>query len=85
MRIMEIRYPEIFVPLVGYDGNAFGILARCHRAMRRAGLSESEWEEFRREATSGRYEHLLVTVCTWFDTGLDDREVEDLIDDEHVV
>jgi hypothetical protein len=78
---MEMRHPEIYVPLVGEDGNAFSILARCRRAMRRAGLPESEWEEFHKEATSGHYEHLLVTVCNWFDTGLDESEFGDLVDD----
>jgi hypothetical protein len=37
IRIMEPRYPDITVKLIGQDGNAFAILARCRAAMRRAG------------------------------------------------
>lgn len=62
---MNVKHPEINVPLVGEDGNAFSILGRVKRIMRRAGI-EDEWEEFHTEATSGDYDHLLMTVMTWF-------------------
>lgn len=62
---MIVKYPEVNVPLVGEDGNAFSILGRVKRIMRRAGI-EDEWEEFHTEATSGDYDHLLMTVMTWF-------------------
>lgn len=63
---MNTKYPEINVPLVGEDGNAFSILGRVKRIMRRAGLEDSEWEAFHKEATSGDYDNLLVTVMRWF-------------------
>lgn len=63
----EVKYPEIHVQLVGIDGNAFSILNRCLEAMRRAKLSSEEREAFRKEATSGNYDHLLMTCMEWFD------------------
>ena len=63
---MTPKYPEITIPLVGEDGNAFSILGRVHRVMRRNGLRD--WEEFRAEATSGNYDNLLATVMRWFAT-----------------
>ena len=55
------KYPDITVELVGKDGNAFNILGICRRAMKRAHLPESEIEAFTQEATSGDYNHLLIT------------------------
>jgi len=60
------KHKDINVPLVGEDGNAFSILGRVKRIMRRAGLEDSEWEEFHKEATSGDYDNLLRTVMLWF-------------------
>jgi len=54
------------VELIGEDGNAFSILGRCRKALRRAGQME-HWEAFQTEATSGNYDHLLCTVHEWFD------------------
>ena len=59
-------HPEISIPMVGEDGNAFAILARIRRIMRRANLPESEWDAFHEEATSGDYCNLLRTVVLWF-------------------
>lgn len=59
-------YPKINVPLAGEDGNAFAILARVRRIMFRAGLTETEWQAFHQEATSGDYNNLLLTVMSWF-------------------
>jgi ABC-type sugar transport system substrate-binding protein len=62
---MTTKYPEITIVLTGEDGNAFSILARCHRALKRAGLHE-EVPVFTEEATSDDYNHLLRTVMQWF-------------------
>jgi hypothetical protein len=53
------RYPDICVQLSGEDGNAFAILGRTTRALRQAGLSKEEVDEYYAEATSGDYDHLL--------------------------
>lgn len=63
----EIKYPEIYVQLVGLNSNAFSILGRCLEAMRRAKLSQEERDAFYKEATSGNYDHLLATCMEWFD------------------
>lgn len=49
------KYPEITVKLIGENSNAFNILGICIKAMRRAGLTEEQVDEFRMEATSGDY------------------------------
>lgn len=54
------------VKITGEDGNAFAILARCHRAAKDAGWTDEQWEAFSKEAKSGNYEHLLGTVCDHF-------------------
>lgn len=74
---MKTKYPDINIPMVGEDGNAFSILGRIRRAMRRADLPDSEWELFHTEATSGDYDKLLMTVLNWFaiDEG-DDSEYD---------
>ena len=60
-----IKHKDINVPLVGEDGNAFAILGRVKRIMRRAGIDD-QWEEFHKEATASDYDHLLMTVMRWF-------------------
>lgn len=70
---MEVKYPEINVPLVGEDGNAFSILGRVSRIMRRNGIHD-KWDEFRTEATSGDYDNLLRTVMAWFAVDGEDEE-----------
>ena len=62
------------VKLVGEDGNAFAILARCHTAMKRSG-DMSKWDEFHDKAREGDYDHLLRTVMEYFYTfGEEDYE-----------
>jgi hypothetical protein len=62
---MDVKHPEVEVQLVGGDGNAFAILGRVRREMRRAGVPKSEIDEFVNEATSGDYDHLLRTCMEW--------------------
>ena len=71
------KHPEINVELEGQDGNAFSILGRVIRAMRKAGLSNEEIVQFQDEATSGDYENLLVTVMDWVNIDNEDEEDED--------
>ena len=63
----NVIHPEITVELTGKDGNAFNILGICIQAMKRAKLTQSEINTFQREATSGDYNNLLVTVTNWFE------------------
>lgn len=61
----EVMYPDIEVELSGQDGNAFAILSRTARAMTRGGVSKEQVDQYRHEATSGDYDHLLATTMKW--------------------
>ena len=60
---------EVYVELVGQDGNAFAILGRVKRAMREAGVDPTVIKEFMAEATAGDYDHLLQTVMDYCEVG----------------
>lgn len=59
------KYPDVSVPMVGQDGNAFFIIGRVTGALRRAGVSQEEISAFTEEAMSGDYDNLLQTVMRW--------------------
>jgi hypothetical protein len=61
----DIKYPNIKVKLVGNDGNAFAILGRVQKALRKGGVPDAECKQFMTEATSGDYNHLLSTCMNW--------------------
>lgn len=63
--LAETRFPEVTVRLVGEDGNAFAILGKVEKALRRAGASPADIRSFRDDATAGDYDHLLRTVMAW--------------------
>jgi hypothetical protein len=71
---MPKRYPEINLPLIGEDGNAYSILGRASKLMRRAGIDKAERDEFMAEATSGDYDNLLMTCHKWFNVWDEDEE-----------
>lgn len=55
---------DITVQLSGEDGNAFAILGRVQRALRRAGATPEQIAAY--EATSGgSYDHVLATTMRW--------------------
>lgn len=59
------KYPHISIELSDSDGNAFAILGRFKKALRKGGVSDQEITDLVNEATAGDYDHLLKTV---FDT-----------------
>jgi hypothetical protein len=59
------RYPEVEVKLIHTDGNAFAVLGRVRRELRRAGVTDAKIEEFFIEATAGDYDHLLRVCMEW--------------------
>ena len=63
------KYPEIKVQLTGSDGTAFAILGKVSKALRRAGVSNEEIEQFTKEATDGDYDNLLRVCMEWVDVG----------------
>jgi hypothetical protein len=69
-----VKYPAVKVRLVGEDGNAFAIMGRVVRAMRRAKLPPEAIDEYRRDATSGDYNHLLAVTMATVTTDSDDDD-----------
>lgn len=61
------KYPEIRVKLSGTEGNAFALIGRCVKAMKRAEVHQDEIDRFRKEAMSGDYDNLLRTCLKWVD------------------
>ena len=61
----SVKYPEIEVQLVGTDGNAFALIGVVQKALKKAGASKEELDEFFDEATSGDYNHLFRTCMSW--------------------
>lgn len=59
--------------MVGEDGNAFLILGRASKALRRAKKPELI-KEFQNEATAGDYNHLLKTCMEWFEVDVQTGE-----------
>jgi hypothetical protein len=64
---MEVKYPNITVELCGHDGNAFSIIGRVTKALRRGDVPQAEIDAFTKEATSGDYDHVLQTAMRWVD------------------
>jgi len=56
---------DINVSLIGNDGNAFSIMGAVTKAMRRAGVSREEQDEYFKQATAGDYNQLLATPMEW--------------------
>jgi hypothetical protein len=59
------KYPEIEVSLVGKDGNAFAIMGEVSKALRKAGVSSDEVNEYTSQSMSGDYDNLLRTAMRW--------------------
>ena len=64
----EPRYPDVHVQLSGEDGNAFFIIGRVRKALRQAGVSQAECDQFSNEAMSGDYDNVLQTCMRWVST-----------------
>jgi hypothetical protein len=74
---LSLKYPDIHVRLVGEDGNAFAILGRVQRALRRGKVTDQDVKAFMREATAGDYNHLLATCMRWVNCDPGDDGTED--------
>ncbi len=60
-----MKYPDITVNLSNNDGNAFFIIARTVKALRRHGVDESIIAEYRDQALCGDYGNVLQTTMLW--------------------
>lgn len=52
--------------LVGVDGNAYAVMGYTAKALRMEGLGNLK-DEMYKEATSGNYDHLIVTCLKYVD------------------
>ena len=57
--------PEL--QLTGLNGNAFVIMGNAASVLKRAGFSTAEVEQYKKEAKSGNYDHLLQVTMSWCD------------------
>lgn len=62
---VDVKYPDIEVQLSGEAGNAFAIIGRVSKELRRAGVSKEEIDQFYDEATNGDYNNVLQTAMKW--------------------
>lgn len=60
------KYPDIKAVLTGTGGNIFMVIARVSRALRRAGIDQSEVSAFAEEVMDAKtYDQALGTVYKW--------------------
>lgn len=57
----------LVLSLTGDDGNAFFVLGKAIKLLKRSKYSEEEIAEFKKEATSGDYDNLLRVCMDWFE------------------
>ena len=55
---------DVVVSLVGEDGNAYAIMSRVSKALKRAGHGDLV-EDYQKEATSGDYDNLLAVTIKY--------------------
>ena len=55
------------VKLVGEDGNAFAIMGRVSKALKRAGADKGYIDKYIAESMSGNYDHLLNVAMEYVD------------------
>jgi len=56
---------QIEVQLVGHDGNAFAIMSRVSNALKEAGASKEELDQYMKESMSGDYDNLIRVATEW--------------------
>lgn len=61
----EVKFPYVTVQLSGEDGNAFSIIGRVGSALRKAGASQQDVNQFTDEAMSGDYDNVIRTAARW--------------------
>lgn len=53
------------VTLSGTDGNAYAIMGKVGRELRRAGYTEEQRNQYIEEATAGDYDNLIQVTMKW--------------------
>ena len=59
------KFPNAVFEIGDCDGNAFAILGRVRKVMKRAQVDQADIDAYTKEATSGNYDHLLATTYKW--------------------
>ena len=68
-----MAHQKVTVKLIGEDENAFSILGRVSKALKRSGQPEAAAEYLKR-ATEGDYDHLLMVTLEYVDESSDEEE-----------
>jgi len=53
------------VELAGHDGNAFAIMGRVSSALKKAGATKEEVDQYMEESMSGDYNNLIRVATEW--------------------
>jgi hypothetical protein len=56
---------QVAVQLSGRDGNAFAIMGAVQKALKQAGATKAELDQYFSESTSGDYDNLLRVAMEW--------------------
>lgn len=56
---------DVKVQLSGNDGNAFSIMASVKNALRKAGASKEEIDQYLSESMAGDYDNLIRVATDW--------------------
>ncbi len=72
---IELKFKKVEVALVGEDGNAYAIMSRVSKALKRAGHTELA-ALYMSEATSGNYDHLLQVSMEFCEDPQDEDDEE---------
>lgn len=53
------------VTLTSVDGNAFAIMGAVKSAIKQAGATKEQVDEYLKESMSGDYDNLIRVACQW--------------------
>lgn len=58
---------DVSVQLSGNDGNAFAVMGAVKSALKKAGASKEELDQYLSQSMSGDYDNLLRVSMEWVD------------------
>jgi hypothetical protein len=56
---------DVKVQLSGNDGNAFAVMGAVKTALKKAGATREELDEYLKDSMSGDYDNLLRVAAKW--------------------
>lgn len=75
-KVMRPKVDKPMVRLAGEDGNAYMVMGRVMRALRRMGFTAEQVQEYKTEATKGNYDNLLAVTMEWVDEPSEDENLD---------